>query len=321
MDQGALDFSYEKAMLEDGTTGWRVCVDEGSGPCLAATGATLADALERAYASYGIRVLDKTGFPPGKISRFPKDANLVRNVAVLRTGLYSLYCEVKDLEWKLPRRAHSAQEFDVNGIYAQLAVKFDWFSVSMLNLMEGVSLLNTLATIGDYHKLASTPRGMKVIQRQAREYTKSIPEAKPLRLWRNKVAAHRSGIAPPPKRGSGDSMTTKLISLAGIQVGAKNGRYVAPGMIPSESGQAVDTLGVVEWSLTETWENLARARYQWLDDGSFFDEVSSWNIGPGRQLHGMDLRSLDLTEQQMKELREGLDARRPPSALFEEPKQ
>lgn len=273
MRGGTLNFSWKEIALEDGRTEWRIYVDEGAGTRSVAKGMTLAGALEEALVTFDIRVLDKVGFPPGKIAHFSKDANLVRNVAVLRTGLHSLYVEIKNLESRLPGGAHSAHDFDVNGIYAQLAVKFDWFSVSMLNLMEGVSLLDTLANVGNYEELASTLDGMNAIQDRAKEYTKSIPEAEALRLWRDKVAAHRSGIRPPPKWRPEDSMTTKLISLGGMQVVAENGRYVAPGMIPG-----VDSLGLEEWSLTETWETLAGKRYQWLDDGSLFNDVSSWRL-------------------------------------------
>ena len=80
-----------------------------------AKGMTLAEALEGAFTTFDFRVLDKMDFPPGKIAHFAKDANLVRNVAVLRTGLHSLYAEIKNLESGLPRGPHSVHDFDVNG--------------------------------------------------------------------------------------------------------------------------------------------------------------------------------------------------------------
>ena len=219
---------WDKVTLEDGSTEWRVYVDEGGNRRFVAKGTTHAEALERALMNLEFRVLDRADFPPGKIASFSKDGNWARNVAVLRTALHSLYEEIKALEEKLPQEPHSIQDCSVNGISALLAVKFDWFSISMLNLMEGVSLLDTLAHVADYSELASTLKGMKVIRDRAREYTETIAEAAPLRLWRDKVAAHRSGIVPPPRGRADDAITTKLISLMGIQVGLRTGGMWPP---------------------------------------------------------------------------------------------
>ena len=236
-------------------------------------------------------IMDRTDRPPGKVADFASCGNLVRNVAVLRTGLQFLYDEVKGFEGELLQGIHSAQSFDVNGEYAMLAVKFDWFSISMLNLMEGVSLLDTLAhEEGDYVELASRHGGMDLIRSGVKAYTDSIPEAGPLRQWRNKVAAHRSGILPSP-RGGDDSMTIRPISLMGAQVMARNGRYIAPAAKPAGLGPDPSASELQEWSLTETWESLARRRYIWLNDGGFFDDVSSVHLGGGGVVHSFELAS------------------------------
>ncbi len=289
--------------MKDGSTEWQVDVDKGEGRQFVAKGTTQAEALKSALTYLGMRILDKADFPPGKIANFSKDANLVRNVAVLRTALNSLYKEVRKFEEKLPKEAHSIQDFNVNEISALLAVKFDWFSVSMLNLMEGVSLLDTLAHNVDYAQLASNLEGMKLIESCAKKYTESIPEAKALRLWRDKVAAHRSGIRPPPPRKASDSLTSKYISLMGTHVMAKNGRYFAPGGIPHGDWQAPVNPELKEWSLTETWESLASKRYRWLNDGNFFDEINSWSVSPGIRLCNMTVQNL--TEQEIREIQAG----------------
>ena len=209
---------------------------------------------------------------------------------------------MKDREAELPEGTHDRQSFDVNGEYAMLAVKFDWFSISMLNLMEGVSLLDTLAqneAEGDYVELASKSGGMNIIRSSARTYTDSIPEAGPLRLWRDKVAAHRSGILPPPPKRPGDSMATRLISLMGAQVMARNGRYVAPALKPGVVEPDPSASELQQLSLTETWESLASQRYQWLDDGSFFEDISSMRLGEGRHLRSFELASGEAAVGQM----------------------
>ena len=194
--------TWKETVLKDGRSDWIIYEDSGTGPKQIARGGNLSDALEKAMEELGFTIMDRVDWPPGKIADFASCGNLARNVAVLRTGLHSLYEEVKCLEAELTPGAHNSQNFDVNGELAMLAVKFDWFSVSMLNLMEGVSLLDTLAHEGgDYVELASRDEGMHLIQSKAREYTKSIPEAGPLRQWRDKVAAHRAGIRPPRGKG------------------------------------------------------------------------------------------------------------------------
>lgn len=238
--------------------------------------------------------LDSIRFPAIEISDLtanPEIANPARNVAVLRTSLSFLYEEVKNRENDLPPGPHSIQDFDVNADMALLAGFFDWFSVGMLNLMEGVSLLAALTDEHEaYTTLCARPSWMKRIRKQAREYTASIPAAKPLRLWRNKVAAHRSGIMPP-SHGRKDSVTTKLVSLTGATVMAQNGLYVAPAMTPvGDWDSSNDQLPA--WSLTETWESLREDRYRWLEDDDSFEAVG-YTLDGGTKVHGIEIRSGD----------------------------
>ncbi len=271
-------FQWEEVRLENGDSEWIVYEEEGTQWTPVARDKDLNVAIETALEKSGYKVLDKAPWPPGKIADFKFCKNFVRNVAVLRTGLHSLYKEVKALESELSTKVHVKQELDVNGIFALLAVKFDWFSISMLNLMEGISLLHTLVVEGSYNDLTSSKEGMKLIQSLARDYTKSIPEAEALRLWRDKVAAHRSGIHPPPRGKPSDPITTKYISMMGAQVKVKNRRYVAPSFTFVNTAARPIEHGLVEWSLTETWESLARERYVWLNDGNFFKEVNGINL-------------------------------------------
>lgn len=203
-------------------------------------------------------------------------------------------------EGRLPEGAHSGQDFDINGVYPLLAVKLEWFSVSMLILMESVSLLDTLAQAGNNVELARREHGMNLIGERARGCTESIPEARALRLWRDKVAAYRSGNVTPP-RGADDSLTTRLVSLPGEQVMTKNGRYVAPAVIPIEGGESPSVHDLEEWSLTETWERLERNRYRWLDNGSFLDPVRSHQLGPSASVGSLSLR--ELTPQEREEMK------------------
>ena len=298
---------WRKATAADGNSEWIVYKEEGARRIPISRATILSEALESAVRKLGCRVLDKSDWPPGKVANFESCSDFVRNVAVLRTALCSLYEEVKALESKLPTGAHSNQDFDVNGTYALLAVKFDWFSVSMLNLMEGISLLDTLAREGSYSELTSSPQGAKRIQKLAREYTKSVPEARALRLWRDKVAAHRSGIHPPPARIEPDSAPTRRVSMMGAQVGAKNRRYVAPSFTPVDSGTGSANHGLLEWSLTETWESLEKERYEWLNNGSFFREVNGISLGEGRSLQSISLISGNESEFREALAKEGIN--------------
>ena len=294
-----IPLSWREIPLGRGRSSWVVPADTGEGPKQIAKGTTLPEALEKAVAKLGYTILDRADWPPGKIAHFRTSGNLARNVAVLRTGLHSLYKEVKALETELPQGIHSAQDFDVNGNYAMLAIMFDWFSISTLNLMEGVSLLDTLAREGaDYVDLSSRDGGMESIRNRAKKYTKSIPEAGPLRQWRNKVAAHRSGILPPP-RGRGDSMATKLISLMGAQVMAKNGRYVAPAGTPGGAALGSASSELQEWSLTATWESLANRRFEWLNDRNFFKDLNKIHMGGTACLYSFSLVSGDAAVREL----------------------
>lgn len=190
--------------------------------------------------------LDSICFPCADISDLTKDprvANPARNVAVLRTSLRFLYKEVKARENDLPRGPHSIQDFNVNADMALVAGFFDWFSVGMTISWRACrcwpsSHVNKRPT----PTLCAEASWMKRIRKKVRQYTKSIPEEEPLRRWRNKVAAHRSGIMPPPGRRQ-DSVTTKLVSLVGATVMAQNGRYVAPAVTPiGKRGSSGDQL-------------------------------------------------------------------------------
>lgn len=231
-----MKFVYGQADLGNGYQEHIVFVEKEQGLRCVAKGKTKSEALQVALLKFEIKILDKCDFPPGKIASLAgnnPNRNLIRNIAVLRTQLHSLYEEVKRLETSFPPGPHSAQDFGVSGTLALLAGKFDWFSVGMLNLMEGISLIDTLMYETDpYSVLAECSEWMQSLRKRAREYTASIPEATALRVWRDKVAAHRSGIVPPPGGKSTDSVTAKLISLSGATVMAKNGRYVAPAAMP-----------------------------------------------------------------------------------------
>lgn len=88
-------------------------------------------------------------------------------------------------------------------------------------------------------------------------------------------------------------MTTRLISLVGAQVMARNGRYVAPAVMPAVVEPEPAASELEQWSLTKTWESLADGRYEWLNDGSFFEDVSFLNVGGGGGVSSFTLASGD----------------------------
>lgn len=287
-----IELTWAKEKNEMGWTMWVVRQKGGNGPERIAEAKTKSKALRIAMERLGFSILDEKGWPPGKIAYFETAHNVVRNVAVLRTGLHALYKEVKKLEQDLKNQAELKQGLDVNGPYAMMAMKFDWFSVSMLNLVEGVSVLNTLAheETGDYVTVASQEEGMEKIICQARAYVKSVEEIEALRQWRNKIAAHRSGVSRPPE-GQLDSMGTRLISLMGAQVIVKNGRYVAPGAMPAGVDPGSTAPELKEWSLTKTWEDIRAERYKWLENERFFESVNSLQFGRGARIHSLEVVS------------------------------
>lgn len=289
----AITVVLRKEKNEKGWTMWRA-YQEGNGDepeRYLAESKTKSKALKLGIEMVGMKVLDMVGWPPGKVANLNVAHNEARNIAVLRTGLHELYREVKALEEELEYEVESRHEFNVNGQYAMLAMKFDWFSVSLVNLVEGISVLNTLAheDPGDYVTVASTAEGWKKITQNAQSYLRSVREVHEVLDWRNKVAAHRSGTRAPPS-DTPDSMETRLISLMGAQVSVKNGRYVAPCVIPvTETAQSAKVLR--EWSLTQIWEKLAGGRYPWLNDSNAFAELNAIQLNPGTRIHSFQLVS------------------------------
>lgn len=86
---------WDEVASSDEGTAWVVHADSGAGQTQIALGATRDEALEKAIGKLGFTIMNRADWPSGKIAHFATCANLVRNVAVLRTGLRSLYEEVK----------------------------------------------------------------------------------------------------------------------------------------------------------------------------------------------------------------------------------
>ncbi len=278
-EQTRAEIRWQNGRGPNGSRVWEVERADINGQIVPFPGDSLLAALMSALESVGYRVMDHANFPPGKIADFKSDKDFARDVAGLRTGLSSIYEKVKDFETKLRDKPYSKADLAVNGDYAMLAAMFDWFSVSMLNLMEGVSFLDQLATKGSYSSLVSNKKGRESVSTTARKYADSIYFAEPLRRWRNKVAAHRSGIHP---RGNSESIETMLMSLMGSQVTAENRRFVAGALKrfdfgyqqPTAKAKTAKAEKLIKWSLTTTWESLASNRYRWLNDGTFFEELN-----------------------------------------------
>ena len=112
----------------------------------------------------------------------PGVANPARNVALLCTSLPFLDGEAK-IRANSPRPGpHSLQDLDVNAEMASAAGFFDWFSVGMLHLILGVSMVATLAGQPEVRvTLCARPSRMKPVRKQLRRHAPPVPEASPLR--------------------------------------------------------------------------------------------------------------------------------------------
>ena len=98
--------TWKETALREGRPRWIVYADTGTGPEEVARGGNVAEVLETAMERLGFTIFDRADWPPCKIAHFPSCGNLVRNIAVLCTGLQSLYEEAKGLEAGLPQGIH-----------------------------------------------------------------------------------------------------------------------------------------------------------------------------------------------------------------------
>ena len=195
-------------------------------------------------------------------------ANGARAVQVLSGGLMGLYVMVKKQEEALPAAARGAfvsGDFALTPASCVRACTFDWYAISVVNLVSLVSLYATLERHRwSYFDVVNSEANQTVVKSERTAYMKKIPELDRVITWRNKAGAHRAGTHPI----GGDTGTTMYVSLLGI-VAVEAGRYTVGSLamewFDGKTGQEIaGDLKLPKWSLTENFEHLRDRHFTFL---------------------------------------------------------
>ena len=142
-----------------------------------------------------------------------------------------------------------------SGTVQLLPCFFHWFGVSVCNYARLVGFLRGLA-YGTYDRAAlEDPAKFKLIEEQCSDYVSSIPELAPVKLWRDKIAAHFAITAP---RKNSDNVALLDFSVM-YPVGYDSGRFRVNVLIHSRSDASGSTheAKLPNWSVTEVFEKLS----------------------------------------------------------------
>lgn len=126
---------------------------------------------------------------------------------------------------------------------------FHWFGASVCNYARLVGYLSGLAN-GSYTREQSYDPGYHSIVRQhCSDYVDSIPELRPIKVWRNKVFAHFA-ITDPRSNDSAALLDASIMS----PITYMDSRLRVGGTISGSYGAEVE---MPKWSVTESYEALA----------------------------------------------------------------
>lgn len=125
---------------------------------------------------------------------------------------------------------------------------FNWFSLSLVNYLRLVALIQKMTAEGwTLQDLSTDANRRKTVSAHCRDYVKNVvPE---IYTWRNKVAAHFAATDPYES----DNLGTLAQSVMGMVEWMSSRYYV--GSVSFGTGGQLSTLP--KWSVTETFEALA----------------------------------------------------------------
>jgi hypothetical protein len=191
--------------------------------------------------------------------------NELTTLACLRAGLELLANRIAHLEkpFQEEERVTNSQIMSVGndpslppGAVALLPCFFHWFGVSVCNYVRLVGFLRGLAQ-GAYDRTAlEDPAKFKLIVEQCDDYVTSVSEIAPVKLWRDKIAAHFAITAP---RKASDNVALLDFSVM-YPVGYDSGRFRVNVLSLSRSDASGSTheASMPPWSVTEVFEHLSR---------------------------------------------------------------
>jgi hypothetical protein len=159
-------------------------------------------------------------------------------------NVLKLYYEGKTLS--LPPIKLNLRSFDMNDPYvvALGTTNFDVFSIYMMNLCSLLGIQKYLNQGNSYQDIKDNPQKVKQLIYSERE--EWLP--KPVKLWRNKVAAHYA--AADPKHN--DNLMTLMDSLSAVPQYSFP-RYTVSSMIIVINGESSK---LKEWAVTKVYEEL-----------------------------------------------------------------
>ncbi len=136
---------------------------------------------------------------------------------------------------------------------------FAWFCINTCNLARTVGFIRAVGVgIVDRETLGEA-QSQATLRKAINEYLDGIPEIEPVKVWRNKVAAHPAFTAPESKGTNKDSYS--FLELTSIYpVNWMSDRFTVGGTFIRRSfvDGTIEDAKLPQWSVTEITESLRR---------------------------------------------------------------
>lgn len=190
--------------------------------------------------------------------------NELTTLACLQAGLGALATQVTLLEKPIQEEERTTKRqvwfFGNNpalppGAVMLLPCFFHWFGISVCNYVRLVGFLRGLAQ-GAYDRTAlEEPAKFKLIEEQCNDYVSSVAELAPVKLWRDKIAAHFAITAP---HKTSDNVALLDFSVM-YPVGYDSGRFRVNVLVHfrSDASGLTHEAKLPPWSVTEVFEQLS----------------------------------------------------------------
>lgn len=134
---------------------------------------------------------------------------------------------------------------------------FHWYGVSVMNYARLVGFLSGLSLVTFTRKDLEDKSKFETVREYCDSYVDSVPELSPIKVWRDKVAAHFAITAPKRNRVQSDNPALLDFSVM-YPIGYDNGRFRAGVMTltRTDSAGSAHVGQLPAWSLTEVHEAL-----------------------------------------------------------------
>jgi len=170
-------------------------------------------------------------------------------------GLKLLADIVRDLELKASANdPYAAQSITLmpRGVPPVLGSIFNWFSVTIVNYLRLIALVDLMAKSNWQSSELANPNNQEKISKYCTAYVSNvIPE---IQRWRNKVAAHFAATDPRFTTKDSDTLATLELSIMN-PISFKHSYFFVGTFQWNTQGTSSD---LPEWSLTKTYEQLSQ---------------------------------------------------------------